>query len=163
MTRWDSPLFTVLYEDETPPFEQMWEALIGSGGQTKIVRPNAATVLVRDTFMLFLPAVWQIADTLLFWLQKPATEQNHLYELDKTTSDIVSEITSWQKDHPGEAGGEITIKDVDDKIQLPTSTLSLPALQRLKRQFITLNRQHTLEKSRIRQLFVEHLNDAFGG
>lgn len=53
MTRWDSPLFTVLYEDETPPFEQIWEAMIGSGGQVKVVRPNAATVLVRDSFMLF--------------------------------------------------------------------------------------------------------------
>jgi protein KTI12 len=54
MTRWDSPLFTVLYEDETPPFEQLWEAMIGSGGQTKVVRPNAATVLVRVTqIMLF--------------------------------------------------------------------------------------------------------------
>jgi protein KTI12 len=46
MTRWDSPLFTVVYEDDTPPFEQIWEAMIGSDGQRKIVKPNAATVLV---------------------------------------------------------------------------------------------------------------------
>ena len=52
MTRWDSPLFTVLYEDQTPPFDQIWEAMIGSGGQTKVVRPNAATVLVRETIIL---------------------------------------------------------------------------------------------------------------
>ena len=103
------------------------------------------------------------ADTSRFARQKPATEQNYLYELDKTTSDIVSEITSWQKDHPGEAGGEIVIKDIEDSIQLPTSTVSLPQLQRVRRQFITLNRQHTLEKSRIRQLFVDYLNDSFGG
>jgi protein KTI12 len=74
----------------------------------------------------------------------------------------VTDITSWQKDHPGESGGEITIKDIEDKIRLPTSTLSLPQLQRLRRQFITLNRQHSLEKSRIRQLFIDYLNDAFG-
>jgi protein KTI12 len=95
--------------------------------------------------------------------QRPATEQNYLYELDKATSDIVSEITSWQKDHPGESGGEIAISGIDSDIQLPTSPLSLPQLQRIRRQFITLNRQHTLEKSRIRQLFVDYLNDAFGG
>ena len=86
-----------------------------------------------------------------------------LYELDKATSDIVAEITLWQKDHPGESGGELTIKDVEDVLHLPTSTLSLPQLQRLRRQFITLNRQHSLEKSRIRGLFVDYLNDSFGG
>lgn len=46
MTRWDSPLFTVPYEDETPPFEAIWEAMVGSDGKTKVVRPNLATVLV---------------------------------------------------------------------------------------------------------------------
>jgi protein KTI12 len=96
-------------------------------------------------------------------LQKPATEQNYLYELDKATSDIVAEITSWQRDHPGESGGEIKINSVDAIIELPASTLSLPQLQRIRRQFITLNRQHSLEKSRIRTLFVDYLNDAFGG
>jgi protein KTI12 len=75
----------------------------------------------------------------------------------------VAEITSWQKDHPGEGGGEITIQGIEDKIELPTSTLSLPQLQRYRRQFITLNRNHSLEKSRVRQLFVDYLNDAFGG
>ena len=47
MTRWDSPMFTVLYDDEVPPFDAIWEALMGSPGQKKVVRPNAATVLVR--------------------------------------------------------------------------------------------------------------------
>jgi hypothetical protein len=47
MTRWDSPLFTVLDKDETPPFDQIWEAMVGSDGKTKVVRPNQATVLVR--------------------------------------------------------------------------------------------------------------------
>jgi protein KTI12 len=47
MTRWDSPLFTVLFEDETPPYERIWEAMVGSDGKGKVVRPNASTVLVR--------------------------------------------------------------------------------------------------------------------
>jgi tRNA uridine 5-carbamoylmethylation protein Kti12 len=49
MTRWDSPLFIVVEEDETPPCDQMWEALVGSDGKTKVVKPNMATVLVRYT------------------------------------------------------------------------------------------------------------------
>ena len=48
MTRWDSPLFTVPYDDEKPPFEDIWEVLIGSEGKAKTVRPNQATVAVRQ-------------------------------------------------------------------------------------------------------------------
>ena len=52
MNRWDSPLFTVLYDDPHPPYEQIWNALIETDGQTKIVRPNQATVLVSLLFMM---------------------------------------------------------------------------------------------------------------
>lgn len=96
-------------------------------------------------------------------LQKPATAQNYLYELDKATSDIVTQIVSWQKDHAGEDGGEMAIADATSPIQLPVTPLNLPQLQRIRRQFISLNRQHTLEKSRIKQLFVDYLNDSFHG
>lgn len=137
MTRWDSPLFTVPFDDAEPPCEAIWEAMVGSDGKAKVVRPNAATVL------------------------KPASEQNYLYELDKTTSDVISSVTTWQQDHPGEGGGEITIQGAERPITLPTTAPSLPQLQRLRRQFTSLNRQHTLSKSRIRDLFVDYLNDAF--
>lgn len=46
MTRWDSPLFTLPFDDAEPPFEAIWDALIGEEGKTKVVRPNAATILV---------------------------------------------------------------------------------------------------------------------
>lgn len=49
MTRWDSPLFTVVDEDETPPVDEIWDALVGSDGKGKTVRPNQATVLVCFT------------------------------------------------------------------------------------------------------------------
>jgi len=137
MTRWDSPLFTVPYDDATPPLEEIWEAMVGSDGKAKVVRPNAATVL------------------------KPATEQNYLYELDKTTSDIVAQISSWQKDHPGEGGGQIAIAGAENILELPAQPLGLPQLQRLRRQFISLNRQHELSKDRIKDLFVDYMNDVF--
>ncbi|KAK8214720.1 kti12, chromatin associated [Zalaria obscura] len=137
MTRWDSPLFTVPYDDATPPLDAIWDALIGSDGNVKLVRPNAATVL------------------------KPATETNYLYELDRTTSDIVAAISAWQRDHEGEAGGEVAVQGVESVIELPSSPLALPQLQRLRRAFIGLNRQHSLTKDRIGALFVDYLNDAF--
>lgn len=46
MTRWDSPLFTVPFDDETPPFSNIWEAMVGSEGKGTLVKPNQATVLV---------------------------------------------------------------------------------------------------------------------
>ncbi|KAF2199464.1 chromatin associated protein KTI12 [Delitschia confertaspora ATCC 74209] len=139
MTRWDSPLFTVLEEDETPPFEQIWDALVGSDGKVKLVRPNMATVL------------------------KPPTEQNYLYELDKTTSDILTQIINWQKDHSGEGGGEVSIAGVEKQIELPANPVSLPQLQRIRRQFITLNRQHNFSKDRIKEIFIDYLNAQFLG
>ena len=139
MTRWDSPLFTVPYEDSAPPNGAIWEAIVGSDGRAKVVRPNAATVL------------------------KPASEQNYLYELDKTTSEVISSITTWQQDHPGEGSGQVPIPGSEQPLVLPATPRSLPQLQRLRRQFTALNRQHTLTKARIRDLFVDYLNDAFQG
>lgn len=137
MTRWDSPLFIVPYDDPTPPLDAIWDAMIGTDGKAPVVKPNSATVL------------------------KPATEQNYLYELDKTTSDIVALLSSWQKDHPGEGGGEITVPGAENVLELPANPLGLPQLQRLRRQFISLNRTHELSKDRVKDLFVDHLNDAF--
>lgn len=53
MTRWDSPLFTVLYEDENPAFDDIWEAMIGSHDKAKAIKPNQATVLVCDNRQAF--------------------------------------------------------------------------------------------------------------
>jgi len=49
MTRCVSPLFIVVEEDATPPCEQIWEAMVGSDGKMKTVKPNLATVLVRTS------------------------------------------------------------------------------------------------------------------
>ncbi|KAL8961430.1 MAG: hypothetical protein Q9193_002013 [Seirophora villosa] len=135
MTRWDSPLFTVLFDDAAPPHDEIWDALIGAGGEMKKVKSHQATMM------------------------KPAAESDYLYELDKTTQSILNAITGWQKDHVGELGGQITIGD--QVIELPAGPVSLPQLQRVRRQFISLNRQHSLPKSRISDSFVGYLNSSF--
>lgn len=136
MNRWDAPLFAVPFEDEAPDCQAIWDALVGADGKTKVVRPNAATVM------------------------KPAAEQDYLYELDKSTSDVIAAITAWTADHPGEGGGSIKVGD-ELEVDLPVTPPSLPQLQRLRRQFIQLNRQHNLSKARLKALFVSHLNAAF--
>ncbi|KAL8919977.1 MAG: hypothetical protein Q9208_006545 [Pyrenodesmia sp. 3 TL-2023] len=137
MTRWDSPLFTVPYDDVTPPCEDIWNAMIGTEGELKKVKPNQATVM-----------------------QKPATESDYLYELDKTTQEIVNAVVRWQKEHVGETGGQVAVGT--QVIELPTSPVALPQLQRIRRQFISMNRQHNLLKSRIPESFVEYLHSSFG-
>ncbi|KAL2038171.1 hypothetical protein N7G274_009119 [Stereocaulon virgatum] len=136
MTRWDSPLFTVPFDDGKPPLKEIWEAMIGSEGKAKVVKPNQATIM------------------------KPATESDYLYELDKASQEILNVILDWQKDHPGEGGGELAAGE--EIIVLPANPVSLPQLQRLRRQYISLNRQHNLPKSRIRSSFIEYLNYNLG-
>jgi protein KTI12 len=150
MVRWDSPLFTVLWDDETPTCDAIWDAMIGSAdGKTKvIVRPNQATVL------------------------KPSSGEDYLYELDRATQEVLARIAEWTKDHAGEGGGEVLLGSdkVDGEegererlvVELPANrTVGLPALQRLRRQFIALNRQNAVSAARIKESFVGYLNDSF--
>ena len=97
----------------------------------------------------------------LIYQQEPATESDYLYELDKISQEVLNIILAWQKDHPGEGGQELTIGE-GDAVELPSTPISLPHLQRIRRQFISMNRQHKIPKARIRGLFVEYLNSNFG-
>ena len=58
MTRWDSPLFTVPYDDKNPPFEAIWEAMVGSEASAKTVKPHQATVLVKSNSTPGIQALW---------------------------------------------------------------------------------------------------------
>ena len=141
MARWDSPLFTVIWDDEMPPCEAIWDAVVGSEaeGGKKVVRPNQATVL-----------------------KKPNSE-DYLYELDRSTQGILNRILEWAKDHPGEGGGIIDVGEGAEElvVELPANPVGLPALQRLRRQFISMNRQNAVPVKRIRESFVGSLNDSF--
>ncbi|TAQ84638.1 hypothetical protein B7494_g7040 [Chlorociboria aeruginascens] len=142
-TRWDSPLFTILWEDVSPPFDAIWETLIGSEaeGGKKLVRPNQATVL------------------------KKVSGEDYLYELDKVTQGILNRILEWAKDHSGEGGGEVDVSDGKEElvVELPANPVGLPGLQRLRRQFIGLNRRDAVDAGRIKESFVGYLNDSFQG
>ena len=91
--------------------------------------------------------------------KKPTSEPDYLYELDKTSQEILNRILDWQTDHPGEGGGELKIDG--NTIELPANPVSLPQLQRIRRQFVNLNRQNYSPKNRIRGSFVDYLNSNF--
>ncbi|CAG8698476.1 15731_t:CDS:2, partial [Cetraspora pellucida] len=77
--RWDSPLFTVLYDDPAPSHDGIWDAIIVK----KAKPPNLSTVV------------------------KPVSETNYLYELEKTTQDIINAVLNAQKH---DSGAEETFK-----------------------------------------------------
>ncbi|RPA93040.1 chromatin associated protein KTI12 [Choiromyces venosus 120613-1] len=134
--RWDSPLFTVPWMDSGEEcmavWEQVWKAVCAEG---VVVKANQATVL------------------------KPASESDYLYELDKTTQEVVSLVLDHQKNSGG--GGELPVPECGKVLELPGQDLTVAQLQRIRRQFIALNRQHSVGKQRIRELFVEYFNGNF--
>ncbi|KAI9823761.1 MAG: hypothetical protein M1832_002318 [Thelocarpon impressellum] len=162
MTRWDSPLFTVLHDDATPPLERIWDALIGSeAGRLKTVKPNQATVLVRP--FPPRPLRTQASAHAHRAPQRAPTSSNALYELDRQTQDILSLILAHQRENS--ASGTVAVPATSTPLELPASPLSLPQLQRLRRQFVALNRQNVggagLGTARIGCVFVDYLNDRF--
>ncbi|KAI0180934.1 chromatin associated protein KTI12 [Hypoxylon sp. FL1284] len=151
MTRWDSPLFTLIWEDDEARtrevFDSMWDTIAGEA--RKPVRPNQATVQrSRDA------------------------GGDYLYVLDRETQDIVKRILDQQSD---DGGDQIKISggsggDGDDLVvELPaTKKVGLPQLQRLRRAYMGLHRGGiglesvgNMGPERMRETFVDYLNDAF--
>ncbi|RKP39280.1 chromatin associated protein KTI12, partial [Dimargaris cristalligena] len=126
--RWDAPLFTVLYSDESAPLDSIWGALF----DRKAPPPHLATAV------------------------KPVTETNYLYELDKVTQDVLNAFLEAQKE---QLVDQIMVPHAESvRLHLPSRTVSLAELRRVRRQFININRMHVLLGSdRIAEQFAEYL------
>jgi protein KTI12 len=154
MTRWDSPLFTLIWEDDEAQtkevFDKIWDTIAGEA--RKVIRPNQSTVQ-RD--------------------KDPGGD--YLYVLERETQDIVKKILERQSD---EGGGEVSLPRVNNSsggkaendlvVELPGKKVGLPQLQRYRRAFVALNRGGIgleavgkLAAERLRESFVGYLNDAF--
>ncbi|AEO57433.1 hypothetical protein MYCTH_50254, partial [Thermothelomyces thermophilus ATCC 42464] len=158
MNRWDSPLFTLIWEDDEAQtravFDKIWDAIAGEG--RKPVKPNQSTVQ-RD--------------------KDPGGD--YLYVLERETQDIVKKILERQ---PDEGGGTVALPrasnpaagvqeaegESDLVVELPGKKVGLPQLQRYRRAFVALNRGGIgleavgkLAAERLRESFVGYLNDAF--
>lgn len=154
MTRWDSPLFTIIDEDLLPPLQGITDALVpwltpkSTSVSSAPVRPHQATVL------------------------KPASQADFLQLLDRATNAVLDRVTEWLRDNAdqGTKSGLIYIDDVETPLDLP---LEMPAgngsgpvtravLLRLKRHFVVLNRETPFGKTvqSVKSAFVDYLNDA---
>ncbi|GAO14126.1 hypothetical protein UVI_02037860 [Ustilaginoidea virens] len=150
MTRWDSPLFAILWDDseaqKTRTFDELWDAMAGEG--RRAVKPNQSTVQRgRDA------------------------GGDYLYVLERETQDIVKRILDQQSD---QGGGQVKVplhasERQDLVVELPAGTkVGLPQLQRLRRAFVGLNRGGiglesvgNMASDGMREVFVRYLNDAF--
>lgn len=131
MARWDSPLFTVIYSDIFFPVDSIWEII----SSTKSIKPNLSTFV------------------------KPIPTTDYLFELDKVTQEIINIIIENQKING--PGSEIKIASVNQSIILPNNVVTSSNLRSIRHQFINLNRIQTPNKNKIREVFVEFLNNQF--
>lgn len=155
MSRWDSPLFTLIWDDDEAQtrkvFDDIWEAIAGEG--RKVIKPNQAAVQrSRDA------------------------GGDYLYVLDRETQDIVKRILDQQSEEGGgkirisrdggggggDGGGESLVVD------MPGRKVGLPQLQRYRRAFMSMNRGGigleavgNMAVARMRESFTGYLNDAF--
>lgn len=151
MTRWDSPLFTLIWEDDEARtkdvFDSIWDSIAGEG--RKEIKPNQSAMQ-----------------------RGKDSGGDYLYVLERETQDIVKQILEKQSE---EGGGEVRVPrsigtgTADELVvELPGKKVGLPQLQRYRRAFVGLNRGGiglegvgNLAASRLRESFVDYLNDAF--
>ncbi|CAG7854515.1 Protein kti12 [Serendipita indica DSM 11827] len=119
MVRWDSPLFTVPWNEAETPVEGVWQAI--TAGVLK--PPNAGTKAIA----------------------KPPADA--LQALETTAATIVATIMEAQG-LGGSSGGKTRIwsksggqTETAVYMQLPARTVTLAELQRLKRQFVSMHKK----------------------
>jgi len=116
MVRWDSPLFTVLPEDELP-VEAIWQAVT----EGIVKPPNAGTTAA------------------------PKAPEDALHTLESTSAAMVQGLMAEQAANQGLGlGGPVTLtlgSDVKTSLNLPHRSIVLSELQRHKRLFVTVHKK----------------------
>nr|CAG4644145.1 EOG090X0A11 [Lepidurus arcticus] len=86
---------------------------------------------------------------------QPVSSTNFLYELDKSTQSVVLHILEMQK--TAGVGAEFSFPATTEKLVLSRS-YNMAELSRLKRQFISFSKTHTVEDvSKLGTMFVQYL------
>ncbi|CUS20654.1 LAQU0S01e11562g1_1 [Lachancea quebecensis] len=152
-TRWDSPLIPVLASEDSlqnlaePICKALFPQLYRSDNDREAdkllnsLKPNNATIL------------------------KPATQTNSLQVLDSETTAVVKKVMSALQSNVVAGVSRIIVSDVQDinderclYVEMPPQGVTVAQLQRIRRQFVAMNRLRSLEKHRIAPLFVDYLN-----
>ncbi|KAI8920500.1 chromatin associated protein KTI12 [Entophlyctis helioformis] len=142
--RWDAPLFTLIPDDPSlshlPPQDD-------AGNQP--LTPIQSQII--DAILLRKPPAPNLSTVV-----KPLTETNYLHEMDKTTSAIIEAVADAQKNG---LMGNVTVPKTKLQIRLPSRTIPLTELRRLRRQYTQLNKMHTqLSMDKVAEGFADYLN-----
>lgn len=152
-TRWDSPLIPVLASDDSLQslsdsiYRALFPQLYRDGSDREAdkllnsLKPNNATIM------------------------KPATQTNSLQVLDSETSAVVKKLMSALQCNVVSGVSRIFVSEIQDinddrclYVEIPAQGVTVAQLQRIRRQFVAMNRLRSLEKHRVAPLFVEYLN-----
>ena len=130
--RWDSPLFTVGPEgDGKDEWAQILAALLGN-----VLRPPSMSTAPKTA----------------------VTDSGLLMQLDNSTQQVVQTILDQVKTEGVPC--EVVFGGSDDSMTLKvTKTTMASDLQRLRRQFIHMNRLHQVQGHNVTSLFIGYLQD----
>jgi protein KTI12 len=132
--RWDAPIFIVIDGDLS---------LSDLGNRT--------SQQIVEAVILKKPPAPNLSTVV-----KPVFETNYLHELDKTTTDILDTVIEAQKS--GRTGNLIVPRS-KIPVCLPSRVVSLSELRRLKRQFLNINKSHTVvDMETAASSFADYLN-----
>ena len=135
MVRWDSPLFTIPWDEHDIPSEEIWHAI--TKGDLKPA--NAGTRAVSPSPASHVQVMTDGNQTP----QASHVPMDALQTLETTTTAMVSMIMSEQTSSGG-TGGTITLTPSATarfQLQLPCRNVSLSELQRLKRAFVGIHKK----------------------
>ena len=133
MVRWDSPLFTVPWSEPDVPTEMIWKAIT----EGNVKPPNVGTQAVSD-----LPCLFLFSD-LTRSTQVPKAPSDALHTLEQVSTSLVRAIMEEQGSS-GVPGGRVTLnlsETLKPRVTLPARSLTLSELQRMKRQFVTVQKK----------------------
>ena len=132
--RWDAPLYTIIQSDESLKSNTMSNNIYLSLTK-KAPNPNLSTVV------------------------KPIFDTDYLAKTDKCLGDIIDCLIEAQKD---QRSGDIVVPLATTPVELPSRFISLSEFRRLKRQYLHLNKSHTIfDLGAIANAFAEYLNTNF--
>lgn len=181
--RWDSPLFTVLPEDVTPPLEEIHEALtLSKASQAKLATlvvcfcmSKRSTVHGRGimeamcsspfiSLSPLIPLLSPINPSLPPHLQQqPVGASNDVHDGDRVTQRIVDTIMAQVNGEGGDGAippQGIEVPDTTVKALIPADGCTLAEIRRLRRQFLKLSsgRVQGSRQGTVATLFVEYIN-----
>jgi protein KTI12 len=166
MVRWDSPLFTVPWSESDVPIELIWKAIT----EGNVKPPNAGTQAVGDPSHIFL------FSNLIHSAQVPKAPSDALHTLEQVSTSLIRAIMAEQGASGG-LGGRVALnlsETLKLRVTLPARSLTLSELQRMRRQFVTVQKKAitlgTVEKGmvdwnegRVAERFVDYLEENLRG